>query len=94
VALGNIARSRLSGGSCSVSTRPPILFWRGRQTGFHWILLYVSSNAIEFLAISDQTIKAFFLPKWSVSAEEDIGLVSRKTLKGTKPAACSYVRRN
>ena len=89
---GNIARSRLSGGSCSVSARPGKLVWRGGQPCFDWILLDVSPNAIEFRAGSNQAVKALFLPKWSVGAQENIGLVGSKAFQRAQPLGREDVR--
>jgi hypothetical protein len=91
---GNIARSRLSGGSCSVSARPGKLVWRGDQPCFHWILLDVSPNTIEFRVGSNQAVKALFLPKWPVSAQEHIGLVSGKALERAQPFGGRKMRRD
>ncbi len=91
---GNIARSRLSGGSCSVSARPGELIWQRSQPGLHRILLNVSPNAIELVAVSDQAIKAFFLPKRPVRAQQKIGLVTGEALERTQPLGGKHMRRN
>src|ERR1035438_1181103 len=90
---GNLARSRLSGGSWPICTRPHKLLWCESQTSLHRILLYIRSNAIELRTRAHQTIEAFLLPKWAMGAEERIGLVSCKSFEGTQPAACNHVRR-
>ena len=89
---GNIARSRLSGGSSHIRTRPRKRLRRGRQTGLHGILFDVSLNSVELRAISDEMIIAFVLPKWSVGAQKTIGLVSRKSFERPQPFCRNYVR--
>src|ERR1035438_3547025 len=85
---GNLARSRLSGGSCPICTRPHKLLWCESQTSLHRILLYIRSNAIELRTRAHQTIEAFLLPKWAMGAEERIGLGSCKSFEEIGRASC------
>jgi len=89
---GNIARSRLSGGSGRIRTRPPKSVWRGRQTSLHRILLNIGPNTIKLRTGSDQTIEAFLLPKRSMGAEEKIGLVSGESFQRSQPFCGEHVR--
>jgi len=91
---GNPARSRLSGGSVRIRTRPWISLRRGSQTRLHRILLYIISNPIELRIRSNQTIEAFFLPKRSVGPQDQVGLVSGKPLQGTQPFGGKHVGRD
>src|ERR1035441_10604509 len=90
---GNVARSRLSGGSGRICTRPHELLWCESQTSLHRILLYIRSNAIELRTRAHQTIEAFLLPKWATSAQEKVSLVSCKSFEGTQPLGGKHVRR-
>ena len=89
---GNHARSRLSGGSARICTRPQELLRRGSQTSLHRILLYVLPNTIELRVSSNQTIEAFLLPKRSMGTQEKIGLVSRKSLERPQPFCGKHMR--
>jgi hypothetical protein len=89
---GNPARSRLSGGSGSISTRPPKFFSRSSQPRLHRILFNVRPNPFELIARSDQAIETFLLPKRSMSAQEMIGLVSREPLERPQPFCRQHVR--
>jgi hypothetical protein len=88
---GNIARSRLSGGSRCIRTRPQELLGCGNQTSLNRILFYISPNPIELRAGSHQPIKALLLPKRSMGTEEKVGLVSREAFKRTQPFGGKHV---
>ena len=90
---GNVARSRLSGGSGRICTRPHELLWCESQTSLHRILLYIRSNAIELRTRAHQTIEAFLLPKWATSAQEKVSLVSSESLERAQPFGGEHVRR-
>jgi len=90
---GNFARSRLSGGSGRIRTRPSKFLSTSSQPGLHRILFYVRPNTIELRTRSDQMVVALILPKWSVDAQKKIGLVSCKSFEGTKPFGGEHVRR-
>jgi len=90
---GNLARSRLSGGSCRIRTRPRKFFSRTSQPRLHRILLNIGANTLKFFATSDQAIKALLLPKRSVDAQKKIGLVSSKSLERPQPFGGEHVRR-
>jgi hypothetical protein len=81
-----------SGGTGPICTRPQKLLWTGGQARLHWILLDISPDTIELRIGSDQTIEAFFLPKWSVCAQEKIGLVSSATFERAQPFSGKHVR--
>jgi hypothetical protein len=89
---GNPVRSRLSGGSFPIRTRPRKLLRRGSQTSLNRILFYVRSNPIKLRTRSDQTIEALLLPKWSVGTEQQIGTMTRKALQWTQPLGGNHVR--
>jgi hypothetical protein len=89
---GNFARSRLSGGSGPICTRPLKLVWRGSQASLHRILFNIRPNTIELRARSNQTIEAFLLPKGPVCAQEKIGLVTAKSLERAQPFCGKHVR--
>jgi len=88
---GNIARSRLSGGFSRIRTRPRKFFSRGRQPRFHRILFNIVLDAVKFRVPSDQMIVAFLLPKWSVGTQEQISLVSGKSLERSQPFGGQHV---
>jgi len=90
---GNIARSRLSGGSSPISTGPWKFFSRASQPGLHGILLDVRLDAFELLTRSNETIKAFLLPKCSMRTQKKIGLVRGESLERTQPFSGLHVRR-
>jgi len=87
---GNLARSRLSGGSSRA--RPRKQLRRVSQTGLHRILFYISPNTVELHIGSEQTVEAFLLPKRSVGAQDKIGLVSSESFERTEPFGRKYVR--
>ena len=91
---GNPARSRLSGGPVPIRTRPPILLRTGSQTSLNRILLDIIANPIKLRVGSDQTIKAFLLPKRSVCTEQRIGLMACESLERTQPFAGNRVGRD
>ena len=89
---GNLARSRLSGGSGRICTRPNKLLWCTSQASLHRILLYIRPNTIE-LTRPHQTIEAFLLPKWPMDVQKKIGLVSGKSFERAQPLGGEHVRR-
>jgi hypothetical protein len=89
---GNIARSRLSGGSSRIRTRPRKRLGRGRQASLHGILLNIGPNAIKLLTGADQPIEAFLLPKGPVRTQETIRLVSGKSLERAQPLGGKHMR--
>jgi hypothetical protein len=91
---GNTARSRLSGGSGPIRTRPQKLLRRGSQTSLNRILLNICPSAIELRIGSNETIKSFLLPEWSVSTQENVGLVSCKSFERAQPSTGKHVRSN
>ena len=90
---GNFARSRLSGGSGRICTRPSKFLSTGSQPRLHRVLFYISPNTLELRIRSDQVIIALILPKWPMGAKEEIGLVSSKSLEGTQPFRGQHMRR-
>jgi hypothetical protein len=89
---GNPARSRLSGGSVPISTRPPKLLRTASQPSLNRILLDIIADPIKLCVGSDQTIKAFLLPKRSMSTEHKIGLMACESLQWTQPFGGKNVR--
>ena len=90
---GNIARSRLSGGSGRIRTISKFLSTRS-QPRLHRILRNISPNTIELRTRSDQMVVAFIPPKWPMDAQKKIGLVSRKSLERPQPFCGQQVRRS
>ena len=90
---GNSARSRLSGGAGPIRTGPPKLFRTASQPSFYRILFYVCPDTIELRIGSNQAVKALLLPKWSVGAEQQIGLVSSESFQRAQPLGGKHVRR-
>jgi hypothetical protein len=89
---GNIARSRLSGGPPPVCAGPQKLLSRGSQACLHRILLNIIESPIKLRSGSDQTIVAFFLPKWPVGTEEKIGLVASESFQRSQPFGGNHMR--
>jgi len=90
----NIGRSRLSSGSSQIRTRPQKLFRAASRSSLHRIPFNVGSDPLELRPESNQMIIAFLLPKRSMRPQEQIGLVSRESLKWPQPLGSRHVRRS
>lgn len=75
----------------STGTGPRKPLGSGSQAGLHRILFDVGADAIKLGAGSDEMVVAFILPDGSMSAQEEIGLVSGKSFEGRQPFCCRHV---
>ena len=89
---GNIARSRLSGGSLFVSARPRKFFGCGRQPRLDRILPNISPKTIKLRIGPDQMVVTLLLPKCPMRAQQRVSLVSGKSLERTQPLCGRHVR--
>jgi hypothetical protein len=91
---GNIARSRLSGGSSQIRTRPGKCLRGASQPRLNRVLLNVDPNTFKLCIRPNQMVIAFLLPKRPVRTQQRVGLVSSESLQRAQPFGGRHMRRS